>query len=240
MRARHGSTQLRRKTRPCVLGLESRLLLSLDAGLSPSALVASPGDSAIDPAYRGVSIQLQKTALTVRAGETVTNQVTATPSRPGIIITYALDPSSPQLSMLDTRTGAFSWTPTPDMARADSNTPAVYTVTIRAVENSPEAPFTIASFDVRVLPAKASTPVSDPSSSPPTTDDTAVVATDAQAHARIRHLTRRANTQVRRGTSAARRRSPQRPQTARIAIVRRGLPPHHATHGSLNGNGTTS
>lgn len=185
----------RTRRRPEFLALERRWLLSasgagdgdlpdLPATLNPPALtsvISRPGagagagsDAAVDPTGPVVSsspgtVSLVPAATTqvVRVGQTVTNQVTGTATRAGQGLTYTLEPSDPELSILDTRSGDYSWTPTADML-GPGGAPKTYRIAIRATENSPEAPFAVATFTVRVLPAG--------------TSDTALAAATAEAN----------------------------------------------------------
>lgn len=178
------SGRRKHRLRPDLLGLETRWLLSVASESTPPSdsslpsLPATPNPpslnavivstsgangSAVDPAAPVgsvmssglVGLHPEASDLVVRVGQTVTNLMVGTASRAGQSLTYSLEPSDPPLSMLDTRTGAFSWTPTADLASVDGS-PKLYRVQIRATENSPEAPFAIATFTVRVLPAGAS------------------------------------------------------------------------------------
>ncbi|MFO0959731.1 MAG: hypothetical protein U0800_20225 [Isosphaeraceae bacterium] len=213
----------RNRYRPELSGLEDRRLLSASDGLVPvsdgslPALPSTPNPptltsvvapaagvngSAVDPSAPAapagsagmVSANAESSDLVVRVGETVTNQVVGTPSRAGQSLTYTLEPSDPALTTLDMHTGAFSWTPTADLASADGS-PKAYRIKVRVTENSPDAPFEVASFIVRVLPADASAKaVADATAEANggTAVDASTGALVAEAQARPRAVARKA------------------------------------------------
>jgi hypothetical protein len=224
MRARQWTARRCHRFRPSIAELGPRVLLNVDMGMGPvPTLPLDPNaDLAATPMYRPVGVSLQATALTVRAGQTVTNQITGTPSQPGQLLTYTLEPSSPELSSIDTRTGAFSWTPVPEQAGTGPNGSRTYRVTVRVTENSPAAPFAIASFTVRVLPAV-------PSNDAAPTDAPTVTEAQAQATASVQPTARRTVAVQRRQPVAAHPVRSHRPRLGAPWSYRRTPPAGHKT-----------